>query len=148
MRRLDPAASDSAARIQAMAERLAHLYMEFNELLNWFLGDAKPLASQQANGTAKMMLETGFPASDALEFARVLQRRPRKRPADKRPLAIAALEIQLADARRTWRELAKKTYGCRHEKTCNCGELLRREVGHLKRFLARMRISCSEPPRK
>ena len=140
MRRLEPT-EDNAAKIKPMAAECAALLAESVQLLDWLQGEHKPLAREQADWVAKTMLEAGFSASDALDFARALRRRPRKRPADKRLLAIEALELQLASpGRRTWRELAKQTYGCRHEKACRCGELLRCEVGHLNRFLARMRI--------
>jgi hypothetical protein len=135
-------------KAESMMESFAALLSDCAELSNWYLGDDAPVTRERADEVAKSMLEAGWPASEALNFAKSIQRRSRKRPADKRRSAIAALELLLADARLTWRELAKRTYGCTHEKSCKCGEHLRREVGHVKRFLARMRISLPLPPRK
>lgn len=150
MRRLDPAAPDSAAKVELMAPKLVTLLSEFNSLLEWSLGEREPLTEEKAGEVASMMLKDGYPGPVALDFARRLQRRPRKRPADKRRPAIAALELQLATPHQwTWKDLAKQTYGCQHAARCKCGELLRREVGHVKRFLVRMSIPFPEAtPRK
>jgi hypothetical protein len=149
MGRLKPTPANEA-KVVSMATKVVALFKELNELLDWVNRNQGAASSEQANRVAEAMLKAGFSASETLDLAKKTQRRPRKRPADKRPLAIDAFEMQLADTRRTWRELAKQAYGCRHprKEKCKCGELLRQEVIHVKRFLAKMHIAVPKTPRK
>jgi hypothetical protein len=132
-----------------MAKQLLALFMEYNELLDCCLPKAEPLTTEMADQVAACMVRTGYSASVALDFAIRLQRHPRKRPADKRHSAIDAFELERADPDGwTWARLARQCYGCQHdeEKPCKCDELLRQEVIHVKRFLAKMHVPLPPTP--
>jgi len=126
---------------QALREELVRLALEWKELLAWSARDSRPLSADRANGFLEEFLKVGWSVAESLELRERLTRRPRGRPSTHKPVAVAALEARLADPRVSWRKLAQRLCHC-PAKTHNfaCQERLRREAGHLKRFLRKQGI--------
>ena len=102
----------------------------------------KPLTKEKADEMAALSLQEGFRASDALDFGRQLQKKPRKRPVTKRQVAVSALELRLSDTTKwTWNRLAQKFCTCGAPHEFRCQDNLRREVRHLQSLLRKYSIA-------
>jgi hypothetical protein len=132
-------------------EKAAQLAEEAEQLRRWIASPfgRRPLSKGEASDLVSDMLKIGYTPEEAVATFTKSQREVRGRRARKRSKAIKALELQLTNPGHwTWRELARETYECQHDKKCDCGELLRREAIHVKQFLAKMHAPLPTPVNK
>jgi len=135
MKRLKPT-PENVSKVQAMAAECASLFSESVLLMEWYLPDAPPLTSKQAAEFAAALLKVGVSPSEALDLAQRIQLRPRKRPATKRPLAIAAFELWLTNPRLSWSQVTRKICNCGAETHGHeCQERLRQAVNDVRKFM-------------
>ena len=132
---------------------------QFGELLEWVVGtpfEPSDLMKRCYSQAQKMGLGDQMmwmrPLLADLGYGDLASVRKRRgHPVERRQEAIQALELRLADPGRwTWGKLARHFCNCDETERKNddhnrkCKERLRREVGHLKRFLEKSQIPLPE----
>jgi hypothetical protein len=122
--------------------RLLKLLEEWNELLGWVSPPFQPLKKQEADSWAAHMVETGWPASQALDFASRVQRKARGGQVSKRPLAVRAFELRRSNPKLwNWSKLADELCNCAGpEHGYACQKSLQTEVWRLKQVLKALAI--------
>ena len=107
MRRLDPARKHTGRKVKRMAAKLVALLADFDELLGWIIADGKPLSEPQADLVAEVYMRAGFPASEVLDLASKLTRRPRGRPEFHQRIQVGCIACRCGVRRRLVHEVRR-----------------------------------------
>ncbi len=117
-----------------------------DELGSWtgspFHALLKERQDHSINEAGKVVLsESGFAPSEFVEVVELAKRKPRGRPAELRPIALAALETRLQHPRRKWKDIVADLCPCGktpHDECCV--KNITREVTRLRECLRRHNI--------
>ena len=146
-----PSQPETVLRVNEQKELLEQLYEDAKELAEWLFPPLSMLSDSERNQTLQTaqahFLKEGFSPLETLENLRDAQARPHGRPANKRHLAVTALDMWLMNPRLSWALVTRDICNCgegTHGRDCQ--ERLRQQVNDLRALLRK--LSIQEPPRK
>ena len=135
---------------RCFAFRTRELFSEFMELFTWIHGPYEPLLENEirnlVNSWGASFVEQGLSFDEITPKLQELERRlrwkPKGRPVKRRPDAVTALELKLANPKLSWTNLARKACWCGEaQHDSHCTQRVRQEVMALKRVLRKYQIT-------
>ena len=141
---------------ETVDERLEQINSVESELLPWLGGPRPPLTEDEIrkalSDIASSIVEYAITEDAYLsplaikrmleEHEKEMRRKPKGRPPDRRPLAVRALEMRLANPKLKLRDLTKEICPCaKKEHDVYCQQAIRQGIIALKKVLRKYKIS-------
>ncbi|MCZ6750903.1 MAG: hypothetical protein O7E51_03635 [Acidobacteria bacterium] len=133
---------------ESLGGKIKELDSEAKELDSWIGLHIRPLSEETLRPALNLMgdnlSKSGLSFVDIEAISREVRdraaRKPRGRPPIRRPLAVTALEIKLANPRLSWTDLARMLCPSGQANDFHWRESLRQEVMALKKVLRKYKI--------